>query len=208
MARSLTVAAVDAWAKVTAPAVREGAEVDVSALDMAILHIDVALVEAAAEAIGASIFVQVSSNTTGDADWTNFATLGGPIGTPFHVHLASEEAAGQTVLSLTNPVTANMDTVGKLIFFLNTVDVTKSEIVFQVSQETDAGDTITILDGLTNTQEDTAEIWNIDTAGVSPVAQFNIQLPLCARVRVVYSTATATGTDIACRCRITKYVAQ
>ncbi len=209
MALTKSVAEVDAWAKVTQPSTREGATVDTSGYYSACLHIDVCLAEAAAEAIGATIKVQISSNTTGDADWSVLTQFGGPTGTAFKVDLGGDEAAGQTVLTVTNPDTNNLDHPAKLLFLENTATPANSEIVYQVSNEGDAGDTITILDGLTNNQTaaDT-DIWEIDAAGTSVVAQYIVELPMSAnRVRVIYGNKNSTAADIYSRCRITKVTA-
>jgi len=208
MALTKSVAEVDAWAEVTQPSVREGATVDVSGCYEAILHIDACLSEAVAETAGATIIVQVSSNTTGDADWTPFATFGGPTGTAFKADFTATEAAGQTVLTITNPDTLNLDHPGKLLFIENSTPA-NSEIVFQVSNEGDAGDTITILDGLAFEQTAAAsDIWEIDAAVTSVVAQYNVILPASAnRVRVVYNNRNSTAADIFTRCRISKLTA-
>jgi hypothetical protein len=208
MALTKSVAEVDAWAEVTQPSVREGATVDISGCYEAMLHIDVCLSEAVAETAGATIYVEVSSNTTGDTDWTVLTSFGGPTGTAFKVDLGGTEAAGQTVLTVTDPTTNNLDHPGKFLFIEHTTPA-NSEIVFQVSNEGDAGDTITVLDGLTNEQTAAAsDIWEIDSATASVVAQYNVTLPASAnRVRVVYNNVTSTAADIFTRCRISKVTA-
>ena len=84
-----------------------------------------------------------------------------------------------------------------------------SEIVFQVSNEGDGGDTITVLDGLTNEQTAAAsDIWEIDSATASVVAQYSVAIPMSAnRVRVVYNNVMSTAADIFTRCRISKVTA-
>lgn len=209
MALTKAVEAVDAWAKVAAGSEREGATVDVSPNYETMLHIDVCLAEAAAETVGATIRVQVSSNTTGDADWSDFVTLGGPTGTPIKIDFTHTEAAGQTVLSFTDPDTLNLDHPGKYLFIENTTPE-NSEIVFQVSNEGNAGDTITIRDGLANEQSAaTSDVWEIDAAAPSSVvAMYNVTIPMAvSRVRVIYDNKNATGTDIFSRCRISKVTA-
>jgi hypothetical protein len=199
------VEAVDAWLEVTAGTAREGATIDISPNYQTTLLIDVALSEAAAEAIGATIWVEVSSNTTGDADWEVLTSLGGPTGTPFKRDISGDEAAGQTVLSTTDPVTGNLNHHGKFLFIENTATAANSEIVFSLSDSGDAGDTITVLDGITNAQAAAdGDIWSADAA-VSVVAQYVVAIPDTAyRVRVVYDNINATGTDIFTRARISK----
>lgn len=133
------VAAVDAWAEVAqgATGIREGATVDVSGYYQATLFIDVCLSEAVAETTGATVYVEISSNTTGDADWRILTSLGGPAATAESEALSGDEAAGQTVLSVTNPTTANLDNPSRFIFFEDTASAANSEIIFQVSNEGD-----------------------------------------------------------------------
>lgn len=132
------VAAVDAWAEVAqgATGIREGATVDVSGYFQAILHIDVCLSEAVAETTGATVYIEVSSNTSGDEDWRTLTSLGGPAATAETEALSADEAAGQTILSVTNPTTNNLDNPSRFIFFEDNT-VANSEIVFQVTNEGD-----------------------------------------------------------------------
>lgn len=203
-----SVEAVDAWVEVTAGTAREGATVDVSPNYQTTLAIDVALSEAAAETAGGTIWVEISSNTTGDADWEVLTSFGGPTGTPFKRDISADEAAGQTILSTTDPATGNLDHNGKFLFIENTATAANSEIVFQTANSGDAGDTITILDGLTNAQAAAdGDIWGVDGVGASfsPVAQYVVNIPDSAyRVRVIYDNINATGTDFFSRARLIK----
>ena len=133
------VEAVDAWAEVAqgAGGIREGATVAVNPNYQTTLHIDACLSEAVAETAGATIYVEVSSNTTGDADWTVLTSFGGPTATAESEALSADEAAAQTILSVTNPTTANLDNPSRFIFFEDTASAANSEIVFQVSNEGD-----------------------------------------------------------------------
>ena len=208
MALTKSIAEIDAWAEVTAGTLRKGAALSVADCYEAMLHIDVALAEAAAEAIGALILVQVSSNTTGDADWHTLVALSGPLGTAFKRDISGDEAAGQTTISTTDPTTGNLDHLGKQLFIENTGTPANSEIVYQISNQADTGDTIGILDGLANAQAAAdGDIWSIDGTA-SAVAQYNVVLPMAAnRVRVLYDNILATGVDIFSRCRISKVTA-
>jgi hypothetical protein len=198
------VESVDTWAEVTAGTVREGATTDLSPNYQTNLCIDVSLSEATAETIGATIVVQISSNTTGDADWIVLTTLGGPTGTGISKALGGTEAVGQTVLSVDNPATANLNHHGKLLFIENTTPA-NSELVYSVSDSGDAGDTITVQDGLTTEQTAAAStIWSIDGTA-SAIAQYVVNIPDTAyRVRVLYDNINSTGADIFTRARITK----
>lgn len=207
MALTKAVVAVDAWAEVTAGALREGAIVDVTPNYETTLHIDIALAEATAETAGSTIIVQGSSNSTGDTDWLPIASFGGPTGTAISKALGGTEAAGQTVLTVDNPATANLNHHGKLLFIEHTTPA-NSEIVYSVADSGDAGDTITIQDGLTNEQTAAASIiWSIDGTA-SAVAQYIVSVPMSVnRVRVIYDNILATGADIFSRCRITTVTA-
>lgn len=132
-----SVAEVDAMQEIAQAAILEGTTVDVSGIQDGILHIDCALSSTTAQANGTEIIVQVSSNTTGDANWTNLTSFGGPTGTAINVGLGGDEAAGQTILTVTNPVTSNLDLLGKWLFLENTATPANSEFVYQTAQSGD-----------------------------------------------------------------------
>ena len=205
-----SVEAVDAWLEIVqgAGGIREGAIIDVSPNYQTTLLIDACLSEAVAETAGATIFVEISSNTSGDADWAVLTSFGGPTGTAESEPLSADEAAGQTVLSVTNPTTANLDNPARFIFFEDTASAANSEIIFQVTNETDTGDTITVLDGLTTAHAAaTSLMWFIDstTTYSNAVAQYVVNIPDTAnRVRVIYDNTHSTAADIFTRARITK----
>ena len=195
---------VDEWAEISQNTVREGAEVDVSGIYAGALHIDVAISNTTAHT-GTEIIVLWSSNTTGDEPWTPLVRFIGPTGTAISVALANQEVAGQTDLGVTDPVTNNMDNNGKFKF-IEAVTVANSEIVFQTANSGDAGDTITIMDGLTNQQETTSNIFDIDDATAEAVGQYSIHIPIEAnRVKVIYNnTYDPDGATVHTHCRITK----
>jgi len=111
------VEVVDEWAEVTQPSVREGATIDISPNYQTTLYVAACLSEAVAETAGATIYVEVSSNTTGDEDWRVLTSFGGPTGTAESEPLSADEAAAQTVLSVLNPTTNNLDNTSRFIFF-------------------------------------------------------------------------------------------
>jgi hypothetical protein len=203
-----STAEVDAWLELTQPGVREGATVDISPNYQTTLLIDVCLSEAVAETAGATIYVEISSNTTGDADWEVLASFGGPTGTAESEALSGDEAQSQTVLSVTDPDTANLDNPSRFIFFEDTASAANSEIIFEVSNQGNAGDTITVLDGLTTAHAAaTSLMWFIDSAttGSNAVAQYVVNIPDTAyRVRVIYDSTHATAADIFTRARLIK----
>lgn len=204
------VESVDVWAEVAqgAGGVREGTTIDLTPNYQTSLLIDACLSEAVAETAGATIYVEISSNTSGDADWTVLTSFGGPTGTAESEPLSADEAAGQTILSVTDPTTNNLDNPSRFIFFEDTASAANSEIIFQVTNEANAGDTITVLDGLTNAHAAaTSLMWFIDSAttGSGAVAQYSVSIPDTAnRVRVIYDNTYSTASDIFTRCRLTK----
>jgi len=204
------VEVVDEWAEVTQPSVREGATIDISPNYQTTLYVAACLSEAVAETAGATIYVEVSSNTTGDEDWRVLTSFGGPTGTAESEPLSADEAAAQTVLSVLNPTTNNLDNPSRFIFFEDNT-AANSEIVFQVSNEGDAVDTITVLDGLTNAHAAaTSLMWFIDSAtlGSNAVGQYVVNIPdTAARVRVKYDNTHSTAADIFTSARITKITA-
>ena len=131
-----TVTEVDAFQEIAQNTVLEGATVDVSGLYDVTLYIDCCLSSTTAHT-GTEIVVQTSSNTTGDNMWENLTAFCGPTGTAIKVDLGGDEAAGQTVLTVTNPVTSNLDLLGKFLFLEHTGTSANSEIVYETAQSGD-----------------------------------------------------------------------
>lgn len=123
------------WTVVAAQAIQETGAIDVSDAYEATLHIDCAITSTTAHT-GTEIIVQCRSEAALD-EWTTLTTFIGPVGTAVKSDFAAEEAAGQTVLSVTNPATGNLDHVGKFIFLQDTVTVANCEIAYLVSQTGD-----------------------------------------------------------------------
>ena len=208
MALTKTTTSVDEWAEVAQNGVREGGTIDLTdAYNSALLHIYCCLSSTTAHT-GTEIIVQVSGNTSGDEDWSTFTKLIGPTGTAISVALAGTEAAGQTELSVTNPATANLDNDGKLKFIENTT-VANSEVIYTTTNSGDAGDTITILDGLTNEQTTNSNVFDIDSATASAVGSYVIALPDSAlRARVIYNNKyDPDGSTVHTYSRVTKTTA-
>jgi hypothetical protein len=204
MAYAVAGSLVDAWAEVAAASVREGAAVDVSDAVAATLFIDTALSSTNAMGTAPEIIIEVSSASSGDDCWHKLAPVSGPTGTPNKADFKNLEAAGQTVLDVTDPVTNNLDYDGKYVFIEDTADVTKSEIVFQTAHGADADDTVTVLDGTTNEHADTADMYTLDGAApTSAVAFYVATLPPCCRARVLVNNRDSDST-LHTRTRIAK----
>ena len=192
---------LDEWALTANTAIRLGTELDVSSAYQCKLDIKAALGEAVASTGQPEVIIQ----TTGEAspakdDWTNYMRFIGPQGTPVTpLAFDATEPAGETVIACTNPVTAGIDNDGKFKFIKNTV-VADCEVVFQAANSGDAGDTITILDGLANEQDITTSlIMDIDDVDLEVVAQWaiNIDCLTISRIRVIYNADHDTdGPDV------------
>lgn len=206
MALTKSTAEIDAWAEIAQAGIREGVNTDVSDMYAATLHIDCALSSTTAHT-GTEIIVQIGTDT-GDANdnWSDLVRFISVTGTAVLLAFDATEPIGETTIAVTNPVTANMDNDKKFKFVENTT-AADSEIVYQVSNSGDAGDTITIQDGLTHEQDITTSIiYDIDSATAEAVKQHQIALPSSAdRVRVLYNNNfDSNGSTVFTRCRITK----
>ncbi len=206
MALTKTTAEVDAWAEIAQAGIREGANTDVSDAYSSTLHIDCALSTTTAHT-GTEIIVQVGTDT-GDANdnWSDLSRFVGVTGTAVLLAFDATEPIGETTIAVTNPVTANMDNDKKFKFVENTT-AADCEIVYQTANSGDAGDTITIQDGLTHEQDITTSIiYDIDDANAEAVSQHQVDVPASAdRIRVLYNNNfDPNGSTVFTRCRITK----
>jgi len=181
---------LDEWALTANAAERLGAELDVSTAYSCTLYIKAALAEAVASTGQPKIIIETTGKTSpASEDWTPFLFITGPSGTPIVLALNDTEPVGETVIACTNPVTANMDNNGKYKFIKNTT-AANCEIIYQVSNSGDAGDTITILPGLSNEQTAAASIIvDIDSPTQEAVLQrsYDINCTSISRIRIRYS---------------------
>jgi hypothetical protein len=116
------------WTAVAAQAIQETGAIDVSAAYEATLHIDVAISSTTAHT-GTEVIVQGRSEDSLD-EWTTLTSFVGPIGTATKSDFAAEEAAAQTILSVTNPTAGNLNHVAKFIFIEDTTTVAQCEIAY------------------------------------------------------------------------------
>ena len=189
-----SVAAVDEWAEIAQNAVREGATTDISGNYETLLHIDIALSDATAHN-GTKIEVQLSSNTTGDEDWSTFTSFLGPSGTANPEAVAGTEAAGSTVIEVASTTGLYDDDAVRFIFIENSTPA-NSEMGLLVSHA--ANVSVTLQDGITNAQTGST-LFDI-------AKRYTIQLPLSAvRFRVIYdNTYHAAGATVFTSCRLVK----
>ena len=199
---------LDEWALTANAAIRLGAELDVSSAYQCKLYIKAVLGEAVASTGQPKIIIQSTGESSpAKDDWTVELPLIGPQGTPITpLALDDTEPADDTVIACTNPVTAGIDNDGKFKFIKNTT-VANSEVIFQTANSGDAGDTITLLDGLANEQTAaTSVIMDIDDPDLEVVAQWAITIDCLtiSRIRVIYDADHDTdGPDVYTFCAYT-----
>lgn len=183
---------IDEWAVISAASMREGAtESILSDIEVA-LEITVCKVEAVAHDGECYIIIEVSGNTSGDEDWTELVTFQINAETAKTTTLDAEAATTATVIPLT--ATGDFDTKGDKYFIKNGT-IANSEIVR--NNGVNAGVSITILDGLTNTQQNGVSIYN-------PVEPFAFVLPSAYRRCRVLINNLDTDCDVVSRTRISK----
>ena len=183
---------VDEWAVITAATMRKGVEVAIPDDMQVALEVAVCKVEAVAHDGEGIVIIEVSGNTTGNEDWTEMVTFKINAETAATTTLDVEAAAAATVVPLT--ATANFTTKGDKYFIKNGT-IANSEIVRNNGYSD--GVSITILDGLTNTQQNGVSIY-------TTVEQFAITLPdMCRRTRVLINNKDA-DCDIVSRTRLSK----
>jgi len=192
---------LDEWAVTANTAVRLGTELDVSAAYCCKLNIKAALGEAVASTGQPEISLQVTGEASpAKDDWTDYMRLVGPVGTPKVPTLNATEPAAETTLATLNPETEGIDNDGKFKFLRHTT-IANSEVVFQTANSGDAGDTITILDGLANEQDTNTIVVDFDDPRVEAVAQWtiNIDCTSLSRLRLIYNADYDTdGPDVVC----------
>jgi hypothetical protein len=197
MALTKSVASVDACQEITQNTVLEGTTVDISGCYESALHIDFALSNATAHT-GTKIRVQVSSNTSGDEDWTDlyeFVSITGT--TNLEVITNNPLAVGGTSITVTSTTGY---TAGSWIFLEDVSTFANSEWCYVTVVTTNTS--LTIIDGVTR-QHAQNSILN------SVAANYVVPLPIwAARARVVYdNTYDADGATVAVRARISKVTA-
>jgi hypothetical protein len=200
------------WVELTATGdsagIKETGSIDVSGAYAAVLHIDCCLSSTTAHE-GTEIIVQTASEAGVDDAWTTLTKFIGPIGTAVKSDFGGNEAADQTVLDVTNPATGNLDHDGKFVFIEHTSTVASCEIAYQIDNSGDAGDTITVLDGITHAQTSAAsDVYTIDGSHESAVGTYAVSIPTTAsQARVIFNNwwdDDGTASSVHVRVRVTK----
>ena len=192
-AKTTSVAQIDEWAAVAQNTVRKGATyADVSSFYGSTLHVDMALTSTTAHD-GTKIWVQASSNTTGDEDWYTLAEDFGPLGTANPEALAGAEAPGAEILEVASTTGYEADET-RYIFILDDT-VADSELCTLISHE--ATPSVTVLDGITNAHDASDSLFNIANTYIYAVG-IEVQ-----RIRVIVdNTFDPGGSQVHTRTRI------
>lgn len=129
----------DEWLTIAPPAVAESSAFDTSASWDSIIVVDVCQSSATANTTGIEIIVQGRKEDSLD-EWTDITGTGIVVlalGAATKSDFAAQEAAGQTVLDVTNPATGGLDNLGKFIFLEDTATIAQCEIAYLVAQSGD-----------------------------------------------------------------------
>ena len=187
---------IDEWAVIAAATIREGVATAIPDDLQITVGITICKIEAVAHDGHAEVIVEVSHMTSGDEDWIELPGFEITAETASTTTLDAEAAAAATTVPLT--ATANFTTKGDLYFIKNGT-IANSEIVRNNGYAD--GVSITILDGLTNTQQNAVSIY-------TSVEQWPVKIPpefrrfrvlinnLDADCDIVSRTIVAKATDI------------
>lgn len=121
-----------AWQTLTPPAIAHSTEYDTSASWYSIIAVDVCQSSTDANTTGIEIIVQGRKEDAVD-EWSNISgarQIVLALGAATKSDFAAQEAAAQTILSITNPTAGNLDHLGKFIFLEDTATINNSEIAF------------------------------------------------------------------------------
>jgi len=198
MALTKSTAALDACQEIAQNTVLEGTTVDVSGCYEAALHVWFALSNATAHT-GTKIILQVSANTSGDEDWTDYAELVSITGTTnLEVITNNPLAAAGTSITVANTTGYTVD--GSWRFLEDVSTFANSEWVFQIAVVTNTS--ITIMDGVTRAHAQNSILNSI-------AACYVFHLPLWAnRARLIYdNTYDSDGATVAIKSRVSKTTA-
>lgn len=159
---------VDEWEEIAQNAVRLGTVVNINPNYKTTIAIHYGLSSAVAHT-GTKIEVQVSTNTTGNEDWTTYRAFTTLTGTP-NLEAMGTEAIGQTVLEVTSTTGYVADETRWIFIEDNTV--ADSEMCLLVSAVTDTS--VTIIDGTTNAHTSADTLNNIaDTVIITVPVGYN-----------------------------------
>ncbi len=126
------------WVTLTPPAVAEVDGIDFSASWGGFVIVDLCQSSVTANTTGIQLIVQMLTEdsveewvTIHDAIYLVFTAVA------TKSDFAAQEAAGQTLLDVTNPATGGLNNIGKFIFLEDTATIAQCEIAYLVSQTGD-----------------------------------------------------------------------
>lgn len=183
------------WTAVAQNTIAESAEIDLSDVYEAILHIQAALDTTTAHT-GTKFIVQISGSATGDENWQDFTEFVELIGTAGEDAIENSPlAAGETAIHLA----AHAYGTEGVWLFIEDGTIANSEVCFEKSFS--AG-TVNILDGVTNAHVATTKMYDISFTK-------NLLLPPSAkRARVIVdNTYDDNGSTLNYKVRATKVTA-
>jgi len=185
--KTIAVDTVDPWTNVPAGTLVVGADKDVSGSYNTLLYIQVALVEAVAQA-GCTVMAEVSY--TGN-DWVKFFEVTGTAETPATTTINDADVgAGETSLTLTDATTGDFDVPGRL-WYIKDGTIANSEAVRTKSQ---AANVVTLCDALLRAHANGLNVYD-------RCDEWVVQVPMAAAfVRVViYNSDSDADVDFTSR---------
>ncbi|MHC4463338.1 MAG: hypothetical protein ACYS6W_01625 [Planctomycetota bacterium] len=183
---------VDEWAQVAGNAVRLGADISHTADVEILLEITIAHDSANAHANGVICIVEVSSNTTGDEDWTELTKFRSSGGTAVVGDLDQQSSGTSLYLTATTGFETDL-----ILFFVKDGTIANSETMRTADFASNSY--VAVLDTMTNTHESSANAYNICEQWIVRIpAAFNrsrvvwrnddADCTICTRVRKALAT--------------------
>lgn len=201
MAITKSSASVTDWTAVAANAVGESATVDLSALYGAILHIQAFLDSETANGSGSEFIVQVSANSSGDEDWTDYYRFVDLVGTANAEAITNNPlAAGSTTITCASTTGYTVSALASPWRAIEDSTLANSELILQTGVTTNTN--ITILDGTTNSHAQSTNMYSLAMVK-------DVLIPLSyqrARV-VVNNNYTSSGSSLNYKVMISKITA-
>lgn len=196
-----------------ASGIKETGSIDVSDSYGSTLHIDVCAASAAAHE-GTEVIVQIASEAGEDGSWSTlhrYIALSGVTS----VKADCNAVNSTTTVYVTNPAAANLDHDGKLVFIYDTATIANSQIMYQVDNSGDAGDSITVLDNPDHATDTDCDVLSADgdvaAGNAEAVSCMPVNVPLSAsQARVIINNwydTDGTAMDVCARVRVTKTTA-
>lgn len=186
--------------------IKETGSINVSSSYDTTLHIDVCAASAAAHE-GTLVKVQISSEAGEDGSWTDLTSYVCLVGT-FLKSDCNDTNSDETIY-VTNPATGGLDHDGKSIIIYDTGTIANSQILYQIDNSGDAGDTITVLDIPDHATDTDCDVLTVDIFGdaYSAVSSVPVHIPLSAsQARVIINNFydnDGTAADVIARVRVT-----